>query len=113
MLTIANAFKVFARGATIQFATNFYDANGVITQPAGAVVSLFFQSTDEQLNPTTQVAMSPPSGLETRWTALWDTRNVGPGPVNFSIHATGSVIPFSVEDGSFSLKANNANLVTF
>lgn len=113
MLTTPNALKSFARGATIQFATNFYNASGVLTQPPGAVVSISFQSLDEQSNPTVQITMTAPSGGETRWTALWDTRSTGPGPVNFSIHSTGSVVPLSVEDGSFTLKANNANLVTF
>lgn len=113
MLTTPNALKVFARGATIQFATNFYNANGVLTQPAGAVVSVSYQSLSELALSTTQIAMTAPSGSETRWTALWDTRNVGPGPVNFSIHSTGGSVPLSVEDGAFTLKANNANLATF
>ena len=113
MLTTPNALKVFARGATIQFATNFYNANGVLVQPAGAVVHLSYQATDEQSNGATSITMTAPSGGETRWTALWDTRNVGPGPVNFSIHSTGGSVPLSVEDGAFTLKANNANLVTF
>lgn len=113
MLTTPTALKVFARGATIQFATNFYDASGALTQPPGAVVSLSYQSVSEQDISTALVTMTAPHGSETRWTAQWDTRNVGPGPVNFSIHSTGSVVPLSVEDGSFSLKANNANLVTF
>lgn len=113
MLTTPNALKVFARGATIQFATNFYDANGTLVQPAGAVVSISYQATTEQALGTTQITMTAPSGAETRWTARWDTRSVGPGPVNFSIHSTGSVVPLSVEDGAFTLKANNANLETF
>ena len=113
MLTTPSALKSFARGATIQFATNFYNASGVLTQPPGAVVSVSFQSLDEQSTGSALITMTAPAGAETRWTALWDTRNVGPGPVNFSIHSTGSIVPLSVEDGAFSLKANNANLVTF
>lgn len=113
MLTTPTALKVFARGATVQFATNFYDAIGEITQPPGAVVSLSYQSISEQAIDTVLVTMTPPNGSDTRWTALWDTRGVGPGPVNFSIHSTGSVVPLSVEDGAFTLKANNANLETF
>lgn len=113
MLTTPNALKIFARGASIQFATNFYDANGDLTQPAGAVVSIAYQSITQQTIETTLITMTAPAGAETRWTAFWDTRNVGPGPVNFSIHSTGLAVPLSVEDGSFTLKANNANLVTF
>lgn len=113
MLTTPTALKVFARGSTIQFATNFYNANGALTQPPGAVVNISFQSVDEQSLPSIQIPMVAPAGAETRWTALWDTRNVGAGPVSFSIHSTGSLVPLSVEDGGFMLKANNANLVTF
>lgn len=112
MLTTPTALKTFSRGATIQFATNFYDANGALTQPPGAVVSISFQSLDEQSNGSALITMTAPAGAETRWTAQWDTRNIGAGPVRFSIHSTGTV-PLSVEDGSFALAANNANLVTF
>jgi len=54
---------------------------------------------------------SPAMGV-TYWTALVDTRNMGTGPLNWSIHTAGA-IPVAVEDGSFNLTANTANLVNF
>lgn len=97
----------FPRGATLRFATTFYDFDGVETQPSGAIVHIQGVGLD------TQVAMTPPAGAQTRWTASFDTRGVSPGMVYWSIHSLGAVIPFSVEDGALRLTANTANLQTF
>jgi predicted carbohydrate-binding protein with CBM5 and CBM33 domain len=98
----------FFRGATIQFATTFYDANKNVVNPAGAVVELTLPD-----GATASVNMVAPSGPQVQWTAQWDSRGVEPGSVAFSIHSTGSSIPYAVEDGQFTLTANNANLEAF
>lgn len=105
--------RVFARGATIQFATTFYDVNGNVTQPGAAFVNIVYQ-VGNNTTANLQIAMTPPSAPSVQWTALWDSRNAGPGAVSWSIHTTSaSVPPYAVEDGFFGLTANPANLPTF
>lgn len=103
--------QVIIRGATIQFATNFYDINGVLVQPDSATVNILPANSTTPIS----VSMNPPSGPETRWTALWDTRGVAaPQVIFWSIHTgTGDPVPVTAEDGSFQLSANPANLLTF
>lgn len=102
--------NVIFRGATAFFLTTFYDPYGNIAQPNSADVSIVYPTlTGGTAN--TIVTMSAPGLGETAWTAEWDTRNVGPGTVYFSIHSSGS--PASVQDGQFNLTANPANLQTF
>lgn len=101
------------RGATAYWQTNFYDENNVLRQPASATISVSYQ--DVNGNPLqTTVAMTVGSSGPPiiPWTAELDTRNMGPGPVNWSIYTPGA-IPVSVEDGSFVLTANVANQVSF
>lgn len=97
----------FPRGTTLRFATTFYDFDGVETQPPGAVVHIEDVNGEEFT-----LTMTAPSGAQTQWTASFDTRNITPGVVTWSIHSLDGT-PFSVEDGSFRLTANAANLVTF
>lgn len=100
------------RGATIRFSTTFYDYDGVVTQPPGAYVNIEYPLPDGTTD-TDLVAMTAPNSPSVAWTAEWDTRNAGVGSVEYSIHSTGSVIPYAVEDGEFILSANPANLLTF
>lgn len=103
--------QVLIRGATVQFATNFFDVNGAPVQPDSATVNIVASDGGSPVS----IAMSPPSGPETRWTALWDTRGVlAPQEIFWSIHTgTGDPEPVTAEDGQFTLSANPANLVTF
>lgn len=103
--------QIMVRGATIQFATNFYDVNGALVQPDSATVNVLPANASAPVS----IVMSPPSGSESRWTALWDTRNVAaPQTVYWSIHTgTGDPAPVTAEDGQLTLSANPANLVTF
>lgn len=104
--------QAITRGSTIQFSTIFYDVNGNVTQPSGAVVEI--ECITPQGSATTlQLTMIGPMAPATNWTALWDTRGTGPGPVQYSVHSTGPEAPYAVGDGKFSLTADNANLVTF
>jgi len=106
--------KIIVRGATVQFSTNFFDVNGNLVQPDSATVNIVY-STPEQDNVSVEVAMTPPSGDVTTWTALWDTRGVlASRIVYWSIHTgVDDPIPVAVEDGQFQLVANPANLPTF
>jgi hypothetical protein len=95
------------RGATIQFATTFYDFNGNVAQPPGATVEVAYIDATEQILVTASIPMVPPGPGTAAWTAQWDSRTAGVGPVTWSVH-TGST-PFAVEDGSFLLQGNAAN----
>lgn len=102
--------QVLTRGTTVQFTTAFFDVNGAPVNPAGAFVNISYTASDATLE-TTNIPMTPPvSGFN--WTALWDSRNIPPGKITWSIHSMGP-IPVSVEDGQFLLLANSANLLTF
>lgn len=110
-MSLAGDTQVMIRGATIQFSTNFYDVNGALIQPNSAAVNIL---PSQQTTPIS-VAMIPPAGPVTTWTALWDTRGIpAPQTVYWSIHAgAGGPIPVVAEDGQFNLSANPANLPTF
>ncbi len=104
---------VITRGTTVQFSTTFFDVNGAPVNPDSATINIVYASTSAP-NQTVDVPMtSPLSG--TTWTALWDTRGLAaPQVIFWSIHTgTGDPIPVAVEDGSFNLQANQANLATF
>ncbi len=106
--------QVVFRGTTVGFFTNFFDVNNNLVQPDSATIN-FVYATTQAPNQSAEVPMTPPSGPETRWTALWDTRGLAaPQIVYWSIHTgTADPIPVAVEDGSFQLAANAANLPTF
>ena len=114
-MTVALAAKP-NRGATIKFATTFYDVNGVVSQPAGGIMNIVYpDSTGAEQ--TVQLTMTPPSdpSADPRWTALFDTRSIGPGVLFYSVHSVNSPddIPFAVGDGRLTIDANAANLPTF
>lgn len=99
------------RGTTVLFFTSFFDAKGNLVTPAGASVHLTYIEAGQVAN--VSVEMTAPTGDEPQWTASWDSRNVSPGLVNWSIHTENSGLPYGVEDGNFILTANSANLPTF
>src|SRR5258706_11351000 len=101
----------FFRGATLRFATQFYDYDGVEVQPAAADVVIVY-STPSAGPQTVTVPMTPPSGAQLKWTATWDSRGATPGSVQWSIHSDPPT-PVSVEDGLLTLKANAATPLTF
>lgn len=110
-MSLGGNTQVIIRGATVQFATNFYDVNEALVQPDSAAVNILPADATAPI----LINMVPPSGAETRWTALWDTRNVdAPQTIYWSIHTgTGDPVPVTAEDGQFVLAANPANLPTF
>ncbi len=105
------AQKSLYRGGTAYWETTFYDINGQVAQPQNAFINLNFPNPDGSRG-TEEFAMTPPALGVVFWTVFIDTRDMGIGPVNWSIH-TGGAIPVAVEDGSFQLTANTANLVDF
>jgi hypothetical protein len=110
-MSLAGSTQVLVRGATIQFATTFYDVNGVVLQPDNATVNIL----PAQATTPISVSMTPPSGGGVQWTAMWDTRNIpAPQTVYWSIHTgIGDPVPVTAEDGQFTLSANPANLASF
>jgi hypothetical protein len=110
-MSLVGSSQVIVRGATVQFATNFYDVNNNLVQPDSATVNIKPSLSSAAI----PIPMLPPFGTETRWTALWDTRNIAaPQAIYWSIHTgTGDPAPVVAEDGNFMLAANPANLVTF
>lgn len=95
------------RGGTVQWFTNFYDADDEITQPSGAKLVISYpQPGGVNL---VSIDMTAPSGSETRWTAQWDSRTSNAGIVYWSIYSINGP-PFAVEDGTLQLSANPANL---
>jgi hypothetical protein len=111
-MTVTSNSNVSFRGATVQFSTTFKDANGNVTQPASAAVSIVYPLVGGGMSNPLSVPMTPPTFPAVVWTAQWDTRDVGPGVVYCSIHSGGGP-PSSVEDFQFTLTANPANLLTF
>jgi hypothetical protein len=103
--------QLIVRGATVQFATTFFDVNNNPINPDSAFVNIL----PAQSNTPVQVTMVGPSGGSFVWTALWDSRNTAaPQDIYWSIRTgTNDPIPVTAEDGMFRLTANPANLVTF
>ena len=112
MAMLTPASTVVFRGATAFFTTTFYDQNGVVSQPAGAVLNIAYNDGAGGGVDTVPVTMVGPTFPAVTWTAQWDSRGAGPGTVACSIHTTGGV-PAAVEDFQFQLTANTANLLTF
>ncbi len=103
--------KTIFRGGTVEFQSTFYDVNGVVQQPVAAFVNINFPNLDGS-RATELIQMTPPLVGVVYWTADVDTRNMGTGPLNWSIHSMGPP-PAAVDDGSFQLIANSANLADF
>jgi hypothetical protein len=111
MPLVSNPQVVF-RGTTVFIAATFYDINGNIVQPPGAQLSLEFLPVSASGDTEVLIEMTAPVPPAVAWTAEWDSRNAAPGAVWGSVHNEGP-IPYAVEDFSFMLSANAANLPTF
>jgi hypothetical protein len=112
---LSGGIQAVTRGATIQFATTFYDVNGNVVVPDSANVQIFYATPAEPDGIYANVAMTRPGIGNTLWTALWDSRGaLAPWVIEWAIQ-TGmdDPIPVTQEDGIFRLVANNANLPTF
>ena len=105
--------QVLFRGATLLFSVTFGDASGNPINPIAAALNLTYQSLAENAQLTVAMALAPPGGGSFIWTAQWDTRGVGAGPVQGSVHSAGPAGPYAVGDFNFLLAANAANQPTF
>lgn len=101
-----------ARGTTVNFSTTFRDADCNVVQPASATINIVYADAANPGPDTVSIAMVAPVAPSTAWTAQWDTRGAGVGAVSFSVHSDPGP-PYAVEDGSFVLTGNPANLLTF
>lgn len=99
------------RGSTAFFTATFYDQHGQVSQPSGAAVNI--QCIEAGADVEILISMTPPTSPAVEWTAQWDTRNIDPCTVYWSVHTEGGSPPYAVADGCFNLVANNANLLTF
>lgn len=99
------------RGATVQFSVTFYDFNKNVVIPTAAHVQVEYPDLNGNRQ-TLQLAMTPPAVGTNNFTAQLNTMNMGAGPVNWSVHSD-APIPVAVEDGTFLLTANPANLPNF
>jgi hypothetical protein len=109
---VGNA-PVFPRGATILFTTTFRDFNCDVTQPVAATVNILCLNAAGNAQQNVQLMMTPPVAPAVSWTAMWDTRGIGAGPVQYSVHTGNPSIPEGVGDGNLVLAANAANLLSF
>jgi len=103
-------YQYFFRGGSVFFSVTFYDENNVVQQPASAFVNITYPDSTGNRQ-TLQFALTQPVFPNVAWTGFLDTKNMGSGPVDWSIHSSG--FPDAVKDGTFVLTANSANLATF
>lgn len=99
----------FFRGQSIRWSTNFFDFDGNITEPPLANLIIEY-STPAATGQQITIPMTPPPVGKTTWTAVLDTRGMLAGSVDWSIETPGNA-PVAVEDGTFILTANTANLL--
>lgn len=93
------------RGNDVQFSITFLDVDDIEVMPDSAVVTVNFLSSGERVNET--IDLEPNS--DGFWSATWPSDVAEAGRVFWSAQ---SIDPVSVQDGSFNLLANAANLGT-
>jgi hypothetical protein len=101
----------FVRGASLQFSTTFYDFNGCVTQPGNAWLYITFP-TEAGLASSVELPMVEPISPAVAWTAVWDTRAIGEGAVQWFVRSDPGP-PYSAEQGEIVLTANTANPADF
>lgn len=109
---LQQSWPVFSRGATITITSNFFDAGGhpITVSGSSPQVNISYVNASTGATATTLVTMTLNSlGA---WSANWDSRGAAPGVVYWSVETPGSP-PVSVEDGQFTLEANQANQASF
>lgn len=93
----------FIRGNVVEFSTQFFAVDGTPSTPVSASVNISIAAYGAIFSPV-DLAMTQAGDV---WTATWDTTDVPPGTVFWSVK---SVDPHSAEDGRFELSANYANV---
>lgn len=95
--------KTFIRDATVQIAIKFYDADGVVTNPTAATVTMSYNHHGRRTHETYDLVQ-----VDDLWTYSWDSRVADEGAV-FGHVQTGDDVPVSAGDFEFRLLANRAN----
>jgi hypothetical protein len=103
-------WPVKARGATIQFSSSFFDADGNDVQPLVAQVRVTY--TLAAGGSATVILQMAQAATGEPWIAQWDSRGAAAGTVYWSLETPGSP-PVAVEDGQLTLISNSANVPTF
>lgn len=93
----------YVRGSMVFFSTAFVDKDGEPSAPDTATARLVYRDLNHAPQ-TDTVSMTIASNVAT---ATWDSSVAMPGVVKWSVKGTGSNA--IVQDGSFTLTANEAN----
>lgn len=94
---------IIFRGNIVLFSTTFYDAHGQIVGPTSASVHIR-TAPQGAASETFDLVMTATGDV---WSVEWDTSDVAPGLVYWSVKAVG---PAADDDGTFMLTANWANV---
>jgi hypothetical protein len=98
------------RGSTILWQVSFTDSvSGAIRTPNAVSVNIVYPAIDGSEG-NALIDLVPPVIPATIWTGSWETQNVGPGTVSWSVHSKGGGAGYGVKDGEFVLTANPANV---
>jgi hypothetical protein len=93
----------YIRGSIVFFTAAFVDKAGAPVNPNKAAVNLVFRGSDK-VQQTVTMSMQISGNVAE---ASWDSSVAMPGPVHWSVKGTG--VNAIVQDGSFTLTANEAN----
>ena len=93
----------YVRGSMVFFSATFVDKDGAPATPDSATLRLVYR-TAEHSPQTSTVSMTVAGNVAT---ASWDSSDAMPGIVKWSAKGTG--LNAIVQDGSFTLTANEAN----
>ncbi len=95
--------KTFIRDATVQIGIKFYDADGNVTNPASATVTMSYNHRGRRTHETYDLMQ-----VDDLWSYEWDSRVADEGAI-FGHVQTGGDVPMSAGDFEFRLTANRAN----
>lgn len=98
------ATTIVFRGSTVHFETTFYDRNNLVTNPVGATLYVSHRSGTTFVTDSPITMTGPVGNL---WSADWESLGIEAGDVDWCIRTTAS--PRIVDQGSFTLQANQAN----
>ena len=93
------------RGNTLHVAAVFTDYLGNPANPGSVNVSFNYVSNGSKTTQTYAMAFS--AGF---WVYDWDTQDIQPGLIQWSVFTQLDELPVYVADGCFNLDANSANL---
>ncbi len=104
--------RKFYRGQSIPIAFTFYDATGGIASPSSARWTLSYPTSGfpfSGCNDSTYVTLVQ-NTTSLVWEGTWASLAAFPGTVFWTIRSDDASL--AVQDGSFELRGNKANLIT-